>query len=110
MNSEPREQLNVKLAELAQRYLRRTADETVALRATVERYAGGDPNALHEIERAAHRIRGSGGMFGFNAVGDAASDIEVAAVGGVAADRLRDLAEQLDAQVHAALRANDQAS
>jgi chemotaxis protein histidine kinase CheA len=106
MSSEPREQLNAKLAELGQRYLRRTADETVAIRAAVERYAGGDLNALNEIERAAHRIRGSGGMFGFNVVSDAASELEIAAVGDVTADRLRDLAEQLDAQVHAALRAS----
>jgi chemotaxis protein histidine kinase CheA len=110
MSSEPREQLNAKLAELAQRYLRRTADEVVAIRAAVERYADGDLNALQEIERAAHRIRGSGGMFGFNAVGDAASEIEIAAVGDVKAEQLRPLAEQLDVQIRAALRASDQAS
>jgi HPt (histidine-containing phosphotransfer) domain-containing protein len=110
VSSEPRVQLTAKLAELAQRYLRRTADEVVAIRAAVERYAGGDLNALREIERAAHRIRGSGGMFGFNAVGDAASEIEIAAGGDVKAEQLRPLAEKLDAQIHAALRANGQAS
>jgi HPt (histidine-containing phosphotransfer) domain-containing protein len=110
MSSEPREQLNAKLAELAQRYLRRTADEVVAIHAAVERYANGDANALREIERAAHRIRGSGGMFGFNAVGDAASEIEIAAGGDVQADQLRPLVEQLDAQIRAALTANGQTS
>jgi len=106
-----RQKLNARLAELAVRYLRRTADETVEIRAAAQRFQGGESGALHEIERAAHRIRGSGGMFGFDAVSDAASRLELSAAGGTdTASQLLSLVDELDVQVKAAAQARGQTS
>jgi len=99
-----REKLNARLAELAVRYLRRTADETIDMRNAATRLQGGETMAVHEIERAAHRIRGSGGMFGFNAVSDVASRIELAAADGSGAPELLALIDELEKQVQAATR------
>jgi len=106
-----REKLNARLAELAVRYLRRTADETTEIRAAAQRFQNGEQDALHEIERAAHRIRGSGGMFGFDAVSNAASRLELAAADGAeAALRLLSLVDELDAEVKSAAASRGQTS
>lgn len=105
MTDPARERLTSKLAELAQRYLHRTADEVTTIRATAARYAEGNGAVLHDIERAAHRIRGSGGMFGFDAISAAAGEIEIAVANGVSAAQLAELIRLLDEQVQIALQA-----
>jgi HPt (histidine-containing phosphotransfer) domain-containing protein len=110
VNGESRERLTSKLAELGQRYLHRTSEEVMAMRVAAEQFANGHRAVLYDIERAAHRIRGSGGMFGFDAISAAASAIEVAVADPVTGAQLIELIDCLDAAVQAALRNNPPAS
>lgn len=69
--------LQHRLMELGQRYLKRTATELEELNALIARIASGDDSLYRDIEVIVHRIRGSGAMFGFSAVSDAAGAMEV---------------------------------
>ena len=68
-----------RMAELGQRYLERTAGELGQLQSFIEQVARGDADALKNIEVLAHRIRGSGAMFGFELMSDVAGEIELLA-------------------------------
>lgn len=68
-----------RMAELGQRYLERTAGEVNELAALVAAIPGGDPATYQSLERLAHRIRGSGAMFGFELISDVAGEIELLA-------------------------------
>jgi len=70
--SQVREQLD----SLAGRFLRRTRDDVVRLRAIIERAGHEDRSMLKEAERIAHSIHGAGGMFGFPEVSAAGGVIE----------------------------------
>jgi HPt (histidine-containing phosphotransfer) domain-containing protein len=96
--------LHDRLAELGLRYLRRTAGEVRQLRTCVVQAQAGNAEEWTTIAQIAHRIRGSGGMFGFDLVSEAASDIEVAVsdVTTIDADYLLQLVDALDAQVQSA--------
>jgi HPt (histidine-containing phosphotransfer) domain-containing protein len=64
--------------------------------------------ARKDIEHLAHKIYGSGAMFGFDAVSDQARALELAARAAtdpVTLDQLQDPADRLEQQVPAALRA-----
>jgi chemotaxis protein histidine kinase CheA len=68
-----------RMAELGQRYLARTVGDLDELRTQVSRIHEGDAATLKSIEMMAHRIRGSGAMFGFELLSDAAGEIEMLA-------------------------------
>jgi len=68
--------LRLHVNKLGERFLERTRDEAVVLRALSEHAHQGDPIVIEEIERMAHRINGSGSMFGFSAVSACAEEIE----------------------------------
>jgi HPt (histidine-containing phosphotransfer) domain-containing protein len=68
-----------RMAELGQRYLERTAGELLQLQSYIEQLAQGDGEAVKNIEVLAHRIRGSGAMFGFELMSDVAGEIELLA-------------------------------
>jgi HPt (histidine-containing phosphotransfer) domain-containing protein len=72
--------LQKRMAELGQKYLQRTVTELDELQSLVERVAAVDATTFKEIEILAHRIRGSGAMFGFDLISDAAFGIEMLAV------------------------------
>jgi HPt (histidine-containing phosphotransfer) domain-containing protein len=64
------------VSELGEKFLRRTQAEATVLRDLVERIQAGDMTVLPEVERMAHKIHGSGAMFGFPAVSECAGEIE----------------------------------
>jgi CheY-like chemotaxis protein len=65
------------LTQLAGRFLQRTRDEAVLLHLLAEHAGDGDPIVFEQMERLAHKIHGSGSMFGYAAVSACACDLEV---------------------------------
>ena len=62
--------------QLGDRFLQRTRDEAVLLHTLAEHAYDGDPIVFEQIERLAHKIHGSGSMFGYGLVSACASDLE----------------------------------
>jgi HPt (histidine-containing phosphotransfer) domain-containing protein len=76
------EQLREQVGILAGKFLERTATQVPQLRAEVERLeATGDPQALRSVQELAHKIHGSGAMFGFDAISDVAGELEKLSTG-----------------------------
>lgn len=103
-----RDELQQKIADIAGRYIQRTAGELAGLRELIAKVRAGNSMAVKEVEQLAHRIYGSGSMFGFEAVSEQARELELAAKEAVSPqmiDRLQTLADTLEARVQAALRA-----
>jgi HPt (histidine-containing phosphotransfer) domain-containing protein len=73
------DELQQKIADIANRYIQRTLGELTSLRELVEQLRGGNPGAIKDIEHLAHKIYGSGSMFGFEAVSEQARELELAA-------------------------------
>jgi HPt (histidine-containing phosphotransfer) domain-containing protein len=72
--------LQQRMTELGRRYLERTAAELSDLNTLIESAQSGEAEIYRKIEILAHRIRGSGAMFGFNLISDAAYGVEMLAV------------------------------
>ncbi len=68
--------LDDRLKQLGGQYLLRTREELALLRAQIPQARQGQPEALLEILRYAHRIAGSGAMLGFKAISDAMAQVE----------------------------------
>jgi len=103
-----RDELQQKIADIAGRYIQRTATEIAGLRELIAKVRGGDTAAVKDIEHLAHKIYGSGSMFGFEAVSEQARALEVAAkevTDPQQAEKLQSHADALEVQVQAALRA-----
>lgn len=64
------------VTQLGDKFLRRTRDETVILHTLAEHANDGDPIVIDQIERLAHKIHGSGSMFGYAAVSVCARNLE----------------------------------
>jgi CheY-like chemotaxis protein len=64
------------LIQLAGRFLQRTRDEAAILMALAEHAFDGDPVVVEQMERLAHKIHGSGSMFGYREVSTCAGDLE----------------------------------
>jgi hypothetical protein len=96
------ETMRRKMAEIGARYLARTVAEILDLQKLVEQLPTGGKPTLREIEVLAHRIRGSGAVFGYAKLSDAAGEIEMFAVNSALADQLDvvELAAKLTAQIH----------
>jgi HPt (histidine-containing phosphotransfer) domain-containing protein len=91
-----------KLAEIGARYLARTASEITDLHRLVAELPNGGKSTLKEIEVLAHRIRGSGAVFGYVKLSDIAGEIEMLAVrqAAVESPSFPDLMTQFSAYVH----------
>jgi len=109
MSSE--DEVKGKLADIAARYLKRTAGEMDELQALVGQVPAEGKPALRRIEVLTHRIRGSGAVFGFAEISTAAEAIEMLAVDQIrlpridvaqVAERLQQLTAELQAAVHRA--------
>jgi HPt (histidine-containing phosphotransfer) domain-containing protein len=75
------ERLKQQMAQIGGRYLVRTLGEMQRLRDLLHSVLNGSPALLKDLEHLAHKIHGSGAMFGFDAVSDHAAEIEhIAAV------------------------------
>lgn len=108
------EKLTKDVAELGGRYLIRTLDELERLKSWFVELDSGSSAALKEIERTAHKIHGSGAIFGFQSVSAPAGEIEHIAAhltGGAAPEYLRELSEtELRQRILESLAELDQAA
>jgi HPt (histidine-containing phosphotransfer) domain-containing protein len=97
------EKLQQQIADIGTRYLRRTLGELTQLRECLLSVRAQSPDALKQLERMAHKIHGSGAMFGFDAVSERANDIEQLAASGqgdaATLDRLDELLRALTEEV-----------
>ena len=103
-----RDELQQKIADIAGRYIQRTSGELGGLRELIAKVRAGNAGAAKEVEQLAHKIYGSGSMFGFEAVSEQARELELVAKEAVSpqmVDRLQTLADALAARVQAALQA-----
>lgn len=105
-NDEPLQQ---QLDEIAGRFLERTLSEVPNMQAQIERLRRGAPDALKTLQQLAHRIYGSGAMFGFEAIGNKAHEIEMIAAAGEIDPQKLQLMEALLAEIDSAVRSAAQA-
>jgi HPt (histidine-containing phosphotransfer) domain-containing protein len=87
------ERMQQQITEIGLRYLQRTLGELPQLRELIDRLVAQPALAaatLRDIERLAHKIYGSGAMFGFDLVSGRAREVEL-----LAGDRAND-AESID--------------
>jgi len=113
------DRLRKKMAEIGLRYISRTLNELEHIRDLSALAQSGSTIELKELERAAHKIHGSGGMFGFDQVSDRAGEIEdiagylarhegpaqlIGVSDGELLDRLGHIVNELDAVTRAAAR------
>jgi CheY-like chemotaxis protein len=78
--------LRQQVMQFGDKFLRRTRDEAEHLQRLIEQIKPGDASVIDELEKLAHRIRGSGSTFGFAALSDCAEEMERL----IAALKLRD--------------------
>lgn len=76
------DKLQQHIADIGSRYLKRTLGEIDQLRALLQDAQAGADDALVRVGQIAHKIHGSGAMFGFDAVSERAYEIEQLARGG----------------------------
>ena len=103
-----RDELQQKIADIAGRYIQRTAGELGGLRELIVKVQAGNTAAAKEIEQLAHKIYGSGSMFGFEAVSEQARELELASrepVDVQMIEKVQRHADALEAKVQAAIRA-----
>jgi HPt (histidine-containing phosphotransfer) domain-containing protein len=94
--ADSREHLQRQMAEIGNRYLRRTIGELARLREIVARLGEGAQDLYEELEHLAHRIRGSGAMFGFDALSEQAGLVEkIASERTLDPPRLQELQQQI---------------
>jgi HPt (histidine-containing phosphotransfer) domain-containing protein len=68
--------LQRQLADIGTRYLKRTLSEIAELRACLQEARQGSTEATKQLGRMAHKIHGSGAMFGFDKLSERAHEIE----------------------------------
>ena len=70
------DKLRDQLASIGVRYLTRTLGELNRINELASQIESGSSSALKDLEHAAHKIHGSGAMFGFQELSDHASTVE----------------------------------
>jgi len=102
------DQLQKQMADIGVRFLKRTIGEVSQLRAYLDSARTGSLDSLKQLERLAHKIYGSGAMFGFDELSERASQIERLASTGrndsTSLDRIEDSLRALEGQVDKAAR------
>lgn len=109
------EELQNKIAQLAERFLDRVGKEVEQLRILVANAASGNIDVLREIETLAHRMHGSGAMLQFEEISGHAGSLERMAVefmrtGQVDHARMIPILHRLQAAVDKARAARQQSS
>jgi HPt (histidine-containing phosphotransfer) domain-containing protein len=106
-----RNKLQQQMAEIGSRYLRRTLGELPRLQELIVQLRNAPPSDLsgiEELEQMAHKIHGSGAMFGFDAVSESARKVEILASSRAAdaqsLQQLEAFVASLDQEVRAAAR------
>jgi HPt (histidine-containing phosphotransfer) domain-containing protein len=70
------QQMRQQVRTLAERFLRRTTDQVAAFREQLSRLSQGDTSVLQAVQDVAHKIHGSGAVFGFPQLSDCAEVLE----------------------------------
>ncbi|NLG76565.1 MAG: Hpt domain-containing protein [Xanthomonadaceae bacterium] len=91
------EQLQRQIADIGTRYLKRTVGEIEQLRSYLQSLREGSHDALRSLASMAHKIHGSGAMFGFDRVSERAYEIEQLARQGSGEDACERLGAAVDA-------------
>lgn len=105
--AEPPPSMLSQLRDIGDRYLQRTLREADQLQEMLARGLAGDPACIRQTEQLAHKIHGSGAMFGFEKVSEYAGQIERLIVEratelSAIAPELQSLGAQLQAAVRSA--------
>lgn len=79
---QPSDELNGRLIELKDRYVRKMPDRIEAIASMLTSCVRGGSDAMDRLERQFHTLAGTAGTFGLNAVAAAASDGEEACAEG----------------------------
>lgn len=74
--SSPSDELRARMVQIAARYLDRVTRELTQLRTLIDTAAGGDIEAVREIESLTHRMHGSGAMLQFDEISGCAGELE----------------------------------
>jgi HPt (histidine-containing phosphotransfer) domain-containing protein len=104
------DELQQKITDISRRYIQRTAGEIDGLRELIAKARTGNTAALKDIEHLAHKIYGSGAMFGFEPVSEQARELELAArdvTDPQMLDKVQAHADVLEQRVRAALNARE---
>jgi HPt (histidine-containing phosphotransfer) domain-containing protein len=70
------DKLKQQMAQIGVRYLTRTLGEMQRMHEVLHSAVNGSPAMMKDLERLAHKIHGSGAMFGFDGLSDNAGEIE----------------------------------
>jgi HPt (histidine-containing phosphotransfer) domain-containing protein len=70
------ERLKQQMAKIGSRYLARTLGELQRMQELLNAVLSGSPAMLKDLEHLAHKIHGSGAMFGFDTLSDHAGQVE----------------------------------
>jgi HPt (histidine-containing phosphotransfer) domain-containing protein len=70
------EKLQQQMAQIGSRYIARTFGELQRMQELLQQALGGSLAMMKDLEHLAHKIHGSGAMFGFDRVSDQAGEIE----------------------------------
>ena len=68
------------LDAIGDRYLQRTRTEMALFNEALTKLESGDLTAFIGLQQLAHKVHGSGAMFGFDRIGDLAQGVEVLAL------------------------------
>ena len=107
----PQQQLREQVSALGEKFLLRTRDETSLLRELAARLCQGDVSALTRVQEVAHKIHGSGAVFGFSTISECGAEIErlgeqlaaprAAPAAALDRDALQSLAQRIEQLAHA---------
>jgi HPt (histidine-containing phosphotransfer) domain-containing protein len=81
---------------IGDRYLQRTRSEMALFCEALAKLESGDLTAFTGLQQLAHKVYGSGAMFGFDRIGDLAQEVETLALAGKA-DTLDQIGRQIQA-------------
>jgi HPt (histidine-containing phosphotransfer) domain-containing protein len=70
------DKLKQQLDTIGARYIARTLGEMDSLKDTAQQALNGSPSAFKDVEHLAHKIHGSGAMFGFDRLSECAGEVE----------------------------------
>jgi HPt (histidine-containing phosphotransfer) domain-containing protein len=70
------ERLKQQMAQIGGRYIARTLGELQRMNELLHSALNGSPALLKDLEHLAHKVHGSGAMFGFDSLSDTAGEVE----------------------------------
>jgi HPt (histidine-containing phosphotransfer) domain-containing protein len=71
------QQMREQMQELSRKFLQRTAGQVATFREQLKQLALGDGSVLTSMQEVAHKIHGSGAVFGFEQISEHAGELEL---------------------------------